>query len=403
MKPRKGLWGTLLGVGVVLVVGAVVWMLVAVPALVKYPTDLKASPKYAGTFTLYVDPATGAPLATPQALPMTIDRELRARSNASSSSKVVVDETITQKAGPLSTVQHNTYVMDRSTLKNIKDARARVFDQPVVDRSGDYRLNLPFSTSKDGSYTVYKNETASTYNIKGSGSSSSKEGLTVYPFAGKMSAQPVALTYLNWLRQSGIPVPETVPISSLKPLLAKAGLNMDQLAAGLVPAMAPADQQAFAQAMSGSVKLNYVYSFDGTALVEPTTGAELSVSATEGLAASPDATAFAPLLGLLTKYQTVPAAAVLKALPALSAAPPSQLFQYQYAPTQASLTDIAGQIKDQRNRIRIVNRWVPGAMFIVGFILVILGVWGLVRGRKAGEVQPVVAEPAPAGVDRQAG
>ena len=73
------------------------WWALAIPALVKYPTDAGATPRYAGTFTVYVDQATMAPLAQPQALPLTIERRIQAIDDQSGSSKVLVDETITQQ------------------------------------------------------------------------------------------------------------------------------------------------------------------------------------------------------------------------------------------------------------------------------------------------------------------
>ena len=124
MKHFKGFprIATVVGVGFALC--ALLWWALAIPALVKYPTDASATPRYAGTFTVYVDQATMAPLAQPQTLPLTIERRIQAIDEQSGSSKVLVDETITQNAGPMNTTQHNVYVMDRSTLKNVADGRA---------------------------------------------------------------------------------------------------------------------------------------------------------------------------------------------------------------------------------------------------------------------------------------
>ena len=41
------------------------WLVFAVPALVRYPLDIDATPVYEGKFTLFVDPDTFAPLDTP--------------------------------------------------------------------------------------------------------------------------------------------------------------------------------------------------------------------------------------------------------------------------------------------------------------------------------------------------
>ena len=104
--------------------------------LVKYPTDLDITPRYRGTLTLFVDPATAKPLAAPASLPLDIDRHIHVFGDQSGSSRVVVEETITQKAGDLlNTTQTNVYVMDRRTMKNVADDRAYAFTPSnVVDR-----------------------------------------------------------------------------------------------------------------------------------------------------------------------------------------------------------------------------------------------------------------------------
>ena len=78
-------------------------------------------------FTLFVDPETAA-LATPVELPLDIERHIRSLGDESGSSRVVVEETITQKAGDIvAATQTNVYVMDRRTLQNVADDRAYAF------------------------------------------------------------------------------------------------------------------------------------------------------------------------------------------------------------------------------------------------------------------------------------
>jgi hypothetical protein len=117
------------------------WMVIGVPTFVKYPTDLEASPRYEGSFRAFVD-LSMAPLAEPIVMPLTVDRHIEAIGDESGSSRVLVRETIDQKAGDLvDTTQTNEYVMDRSTLQNVRDERAYSFDAAnAVDRSGAYRL-----------------------------------------------------------------------------------------------------------------------------------------------------------------------------------------------------------------------------------------------------------------------
>ncbi len=50
---RGGKWLT--GVGVGFLVISLLWLVFAVPALVRYPLDVDATPIYEGKFTLFVD------------------------------------------------------------------------------------------------------------------------------------------------------------------------------------------------------------------------------------------------------------------------------------------------------------------------------------------------------------
>ena len=168
MKHFKGFPRIAAVVGVGLALIALLWWALAIPALVKYPTDASATPRYAGTFTVYVDQATMAPLAQPQTLPLTIERHIQAIDEQSGSSKVLVDETITQKAGPM---QHDAAQRLRHgpfDAQERRRGRAYAFDPAnVVDRSGSYRLNLPFGTNENSTYPIYKNEIGTTYVMQG--------------------------------------------------------------------------------------------------------------------------------------------------------------------------------------------------------------------------------------------
>jgi len=67
---RKHPW--LVGTGTLLVILAVVFALVGIPAFVRFPLNTDRTIRYNGTFTLYVNQSTLEPLATPTVLPMTI-------------------------------------------------------------------------------------------------------------------------------------------------------------------------------------------------------------------------------------------------------------------------------------------------------------------------------------------
>ena len=382
-------------------VAALLWALFAVPALVKYPTDLDVTPRYEGSFTLFVDPETATPLATPVELPLEIDRHIRSVGDQSDSSRVVVEETITQKAGELiDATQTNVYVMDRRTMQNVADGRAFAFDPAnVVDRSGTYRLNLPFDVSPSSTYRIYKNEIGTSYEMVPHATTPSTDvaGLHLRNFVGSSTEVPVDDAYLAALR-SVVPLPDSLTFEQLKPQLLAAGLDVDALLAAIGPLMTPAELAVLAQVAARPIPLQYVMSFEGSAAVETTTGAEVVVGASESIGVRPVLADLAPLQGILSHYASVPAAvAAVDALAKLGSAPAVELFEYHYEQTPDSVADIADEVSTMRNEIRIVERYVPLGLLVAAVLSLAIGT--IVSARRRGptiDLHPTPqAEPAP--------
>ena len=163
MQKRRRWWTLIVAIlGVVLIVGSFVWTSVAVPKLVKYPSDVDETPVYTGTVTLYIDPATTAPIDPPKEFPLEVSRNIK--TVESSSDLAVVKETASLKAtGLFDSVQEQQYVMDRRSMRNVKDDRAWAFDSSnIVDRSPNYRINFPLD-NKAVPTPIYSNEQASVY------------------------------------------------------------------------------------------------------------------------------------------------------------------------------------------------------------------------------------------------
>ena len=215
-------------------------------------------------------------------MPLEIERHIRSLGAESGSSRVVVEETITQTAGDLvDATQTNVYVMDRRTLQNVADDRAYAFDPSnVVDRSGAYRLNLPFDTSSDSTYPIYKNEIATTYEMHASTTAPTTDeaGLHLHNFTGSATEVPLDDAYLAELNKV-VPLPESMTLDQLKPQLKAAGLDVDAVLAAVAPVITPEDLATLAQIAAKPIPLQYVLSFEGTAAVETTTGAEVDVGA----------------------------------------------------------------------------------------------------------------------------
>jgi hypothetical protein len=398
MERTKGFPRVAAGIGIGLIVTAVLWWSLAVPALVKYPTDVNATPRYAGTFTVFVDPATAAPLATPQQLPLTIERHIQAIGDQSGSSTVLVDETITQKAGTLvNTTQHNVYVMDRTTLKNVADGRAYAFDPSnVVDRSDAYRLNLPFDTNSSSTYPVYKNEIGTTYQMQGATvkPTTTEEGLDLKNFSAAVTDAPVTAAYLAELSKS-VPLPTTLTLDQLKPQLKQLGVDVDALLAAMSPYLTPEESVTLGQIAGKPIPLHYVLTFSGRASVEPTTGAEVDVGATESIGARPEFADLPALQAILANHANVPEAATAStALDTLATAPPTKLFEYTYQQTPGSVADIASQVTSNRSRVLLAKQYVPLGLLGLAFAAFAAGAFVVWHRRPARTLDVRIHPPA---------
>jgi hypothetical protein len=375
MRGRR-LWGVIVAiVGVVAIIGSFVWRSVAVPALVRFPTDLDVSPAYEGTLTVYINPTTNLPVASPKPVPLVVRRHLVADGKASSKDLVVITETLDLEAtGLFKAQQQNQYVMDRRTMKNVADRRAYAFTPDnVVDRSGAYRLAFPFDT-KSQVYPVYKNEIAASYQAKGTGPGQKAGGLSTIGFAADNPAKPVTPAYLTALDQA-VKLPRSLTLTQLKPILRTAGFDLDVQLPVLLSKLSKADVQALVAVAQKPVALQYQLAFKGNDLIEPYTGSIVNVPLVEEtLSAVPSGDSVATLQRVLAKYPNVPEAqAGLGAVKTL-AAQPIKVFVNNYHQTEASVTDVAKEVKDQRDRRRLAESFIPNAMLIVGIVLALIGI-----------------------------
>ena len=374
---RAGKW--LIGVGVGLLVLALLWLVFAVPALVRYPLDIDATPVYEGTFTIFVDPDTFAPLDSPRELPLKVTRHIDSLGSKSSFSKVVVSEKIEFDAGgEFTQSQDNQYVMDRRSIKNVQSDEAYAFTPGnVVDRSPAYRLNFPLDTDADGEYLIYKNEIGTTYTATADPVEPELdvEGLHLIAFAASAGPLPITQAYIDLLSQS-VPLPESLTIAQLTPLLLSVGIDVPGTLAALSPVITPEDLATLTSLATQPVALVYLDTFSGGDAVEPETGAIVVVKdVVETVSATASEDALPPILEVLQRYPQVPEAqAALTGLNSLKTNP-IPLFRNEFTQTDASIADIAGQVKDQKDKVTLAKKTVPTVLVALG---VVAGVAGLV-------------------------
>lgn len=377
---------TLSAVGLLAFGGSFVWRGVAVPALVRYPTDLDVTPEYEGTVTIYLDSTTYAPIEGGRTFPLTVERHLEALGDESSKDRVVIRETLTLEAPGLfdSTVQEHQYVMDRRKMVNVDDPRAWAFtpDNPV-NRAGAYRLQFPFDADAE-SYPVYKNETDSTYTATKVTSALEAWGIPkldpddipfddLTPYSADEAPAPITAAYRAALEPI-VALPDSLTIEQITPILAQAGIDLNGTLAALTPVIDPADLQTLLGLAAQPVALSYVDGFEGGDLVEPYTGSIVDVSGVlETVYAVPDPAVTDTLRNVLAKYPDVPEAA--GALDAIDDGELARIavFTNDYSQTAESVVEVAKDIEHQRDQRRLAERTIPWALLIGGIVIGLVG------------------------------
>lgn len=284
--------------GLVLVLVALLWRPVAVPLLVRFPTDLDQATRYEGTITLYVDQTTGTPLAEPVRLPLEIERRIRTVPEESGADTVVVQELVTFRVAGSPQREAHQYVMDRRSMQNQDDPRSWSYGPGhVVDRAGTYRVNLALGTDSEHRYQVWENEPGAGFTMTGEsgGQPVSRHGLTLLAMEEVFGDVPVTPRYRQELRTQGFPL--ALGFDALAARLTADGIDVEAGLAALGPAAG-----VTAAAGRARLPLRFFRYNDGHALVEPRTGAIVDlVVSDEGISATVDLRPLADLRAALDR------------------------------------------------------------------------------------------------------
>ena len=192
------------------------------------------------------------------------------------------------------------------------------------------RATLPFDTSTNKTYEIYKNEIDDTYQIAADTQTSKGEveGLDVSYFVAGVEEAPMSDAYLAELSKA-VPLPTSLTLEQMKPQLLAAGIDVDAVLAALTPVLTSADTATLAAFAGEPIGLDYVVSFSGRMAVEPVTGADVQVAVAESVGVRPQVTSLPVILDLLGHYPDVPeAAAAATALDELVGGPAIPLFDY---------------------------------------------------------------------------
>jgi hypothetical protein len=391
--------------GLFLLVVAGLWLLIAPGQLVKYPSDLDKTAVANGKLTLFLDPATSAPLAQPQTVPLTIRRRIRVVE--STGSQATVFESSVEQLGtqPAATIEHQ-YVLDRSTLKNVDGTAAYAYAPTnVVNRSPYFSVNLPFDAG-GRAYDIWKNEVDRAYRFRQTGTVERGDGVVLHVMTGSLENAAADSTYIDSLAAQGI-TRELTPEQVAAQLKAQ-GVDLGKLTPQLLPLLEPDERETVQSALGSAVPLKYFVSVKTRLLVEPTTGAIVSLDRIDQtLSATPDFSGLAPVAQILSKPElaAIPAVqAATEKLTALVDAPPARVFNLNYAQTPSSVADFVSYAESKADQIGLVKTTIPAGLAIGGAVLILIAVAIAFRRRPPTAVPaPPVTEPeapprVPAGV-----
>jgi len=127
-----------------LIMAALVFFFVGVPALVRLPLTTDQTAYYTGTFTEYVNQQTLEPLARPLKVPMKIARAVKVRSGSFSTAVITEDDTI--RPATLTYHQDFQYLINRRTIAFKNGPQTQMFSQRArVDIAGS--LCVPKTSS----------------------------------------------------------------------------------------------------------------------------------------------------------------------------------------------------------------------------------------------------------------
>ena len=386
-------------IGISLLVAMGLWLLIAPGQLVKYPSDLDKTAVAQGTLSLYLDPGTAAARTEPLVMPLDIRRHVRVVE--STGSQAIVQETSAERVGrlPEQTLEQR-YAIDRGSLQNADSRKAYAYTPDnVTDRSPYYSINLPFGTGS-GPYKVWKNETGTAYAFEQDGSEIERGGVTLIPMTGSLTNVPATAAYVEQLGGQGIA--KSLTAEQMAAQLEARGIDLQAITEQVLPAMTEPQRKLARTVLAQAVPLKYYVSVETRLLVEPTTGAIVSLdSIDQTLTAAPDLQAFEKLAEILAAPPLADRPAVQQVretLAALAAPEPVKVLEMKYGQTPDSVADFAAYAKDKAADVKLVKTTIPATLGILAVLALVAAGAMAARDRRrppAEAVQPP-AEQRPA-------
>jgi hypothetical protein len=245
-----------------------------------------------------------------------------------------------------------------------------------VNREGSFYPLLPFDTSKDETYKVWKGE------IGEAGDTEfleevDKHGVTVYNFKGSATLEEKKEVVPTYIEINGLPA--EVTFEAVKPRLKELGVDVEGLLALARQRLSAEDWQSLDAALKGKIPLKYYWTFDIETSVEPKTGVPVDLyKDVEAMYMELDTSKLAGAFTILAKYSSDPMLGpVLQQLVGLQGklgeAKPQKILEYSIAQTDDTVKSAIEDAKKAVSKINLVKVYIPWALLIVGALLLIIG------------------------------
>jgi len=372
---------------VVLLIAAL-WTPVAVPALVKFPMSTNVHVLYSGSFASYVNPKTGAVLASPSVAKLAINQHLQAIPAQSSSSVAVVRETITVRAGAITSTENNVYTLNRRTMQAVPDTRAFTYvPGNTPSRGASYYVTLPMGVSRTTTLPFWYAPSGTAYLLHPlaavtAANPSTLDGLAVIWFAGSQPMTPAPAFERAALVAEGFPMSLT-PTEAQAQLTA-AGVPVNKLTLALLPVLTKSELTTLAGVLNKPTALQYFVFGSSQVAAEPRTGTIVKLqNLVDGVAVKANPAPLGTVVSILDRHLTVPGVpAAVAAIKRMEAAPPQPVTEARYTQTGASVASTVTIARNQIGTMNLATRDLPIGLGVLGVLLVCLSLFGVTVRRR---------------------
>lgn len=369
LRVRNSISRVLVLVGIVLLLFGILWWVLAVNRLVRYPSSVDLTMLSEGTVERLAARHGLLPYDPPEKAELELENIVFSINEGYTSSTAEVAENSKCLSGPLpggiELDDQNVYVIDRRDCINRKSPRSTSAGT-VVDRSGSWTVNFPLGTDRT-SYNVFNNDVGSSFAVNFV-KEDTVNGVKAYVFEGSFRHRPMVDH-----RVEAMGLPEATTYGDIKKELESAGIPIDallQTASGTLTAEERATIDSFTDDLP--VRLDYMVEYAWEAAVEPVTGSIINVSSDETrVFVNSDVKTFLPLFEVLANHAEDPLVVqYLSQLDQQKVLEPKELFRIRTSWTENTSDRMAESANGRIGPIRFIKDYMTYLFLILGAVMV---------------------------------